>query len=42
MAHVLERGHGQPFIELMDKFMPDWGQRREELDDGALAHEDWA
>jgi predicted metal-dependent hydrolase len=41
LTHLLERGHGDRFIELMDQFMPDWRSRREELNDAPLAHEEW-
>jgi predicted metal-dependent hydrolase len=42
MVHLLERGHGERFIALMDKFLPDWRQRRDELDAAPLAVEDWS
>jgi predicted metal-dependent hydrolase len=41
MTHLLERGHGERFTKLMDRFMPDWRRRRDELNDAALAHEEW-
>jgi predicted metal-dependent hydrolase len=41
LTHLLERGHGDRFVELMDQFMPDWRSRREELNDAPLAHEEW-
>lgn len=41
LTHLLVRGHGDRFIELMDQFMPDWRSRREELNDAPLAHEEW-
>jgi predicted metal-dependent hydrolase len=41
MAHLLERNHGQRFTDLMDKFMPDWRSRRDELNAAPLADEKW-
>lgn len=31
LCHLLERGHGPRFHQLMDAFMPDWRQRRAKL-----------
>ncbi|MFR1639341.1 MAG: M48 family metallopeptidase [Eggerthellaceae bacterium] len=31
LCHLLERGHGPRFKELMDAFMPDWRERRAKL-----------
>lgn len=31
LCHLLERGHGPKFHQLMDTFMPDWKQRRAKL-----------
>ena len=41
MTHHLERNHGQRFITLMDKFMPDWRSRRDQLNTAPLADETW-
>lgn len=41
MTHLLERNHGQRFTDLMDKFMPDWRNRRDELNSAPLADEKW-
>jgi predicted metal-dependent hydrolase len=41
MAHLLERNHGGRFTNLMDKFMPDWRSRRDELNSAPLADERW-
>jgi predicted metal-dependent hydrolase len=41
MVHFLERNHTQRFIDLMDKFMPQWRSHREELNSSVLKHEDW-
>lgn len=31
LCHLLERGHGPRFQSLMDRFMPDWRERRAKL-----------
>lgn len=41
MTHLLERGHNDRFVELMDGFMPDWRQRRDDLNGAPLAYENW-
>ena len=41
LAHLLERGHGGRFTDLMDTFLPDWRQRRDGLSAAPLAAEDW-
>ncbi|MCZ7440367.1 SprT family zinc-dependent metalloprotease [Micromonospora sp. WMMC241] len=41
MTHLLERNHGERFSKLMDKFLPDWRARRNELNDAPLADEEW-
>lgn len=41
LTHLLERGHGERFVSLMDQFMPDWRIRRDELDEAPLAQESW-
>ncbi|MEV4804797.1 SprT family zinc-dependent metalloprotease [Nonomuraea sp. NPDC049421] len=42
MVHFLERTHSERFVALMDKFMPDWQARRDELNEAPLAAEDWS
>lgn len=42
MTHLLERNHGERFAKLMDKFMPDWRSRRDQLNSAPLAEEKWA
>ena len=42
LTHLLERGHGDRFVQLMDQFMPDWQGRRDELNEAPLAAEDWS
>lgn len=41
LIHLLERGHGERFVALMDQFLPDWRARRDELNEAPLADEDW-
>ncbi|SHV09111.1 metal-dependent hydrolase [Mycobacteroides abscessus subsp. abscessus] len=41
MMHYFERNHGDRFITLMDGAMPDWRARRDQLNDGPLADEQW-
>lgn len=41
LTHLLERGHGERFVALMDRFMPDWRARRDELNEAPLAQESW-
>lgn len=41
MTHLEERSHGERFTKLMDKYLPDWRRRREELNGAPLAHQDW-
>jgi predicted metal-dependent hydrolase len=41
MTHLLERNHGGRFTKLMDKFMPGWRARRDQLNDAPLADEEW-
>lgn len=41
LTHLLERTHNERFVELMDKHLPDWRARRDELNEAPLAHEEW-
>jgi predicted metal-dependent hydrolase len=41
MAHLLEKGHGDRFKKLMDQFLPQWRQYREELNRSPLGWEEW-
>ncbi len=41
LAHLIEDNHGDRFVALMDKHLPDWRQRRRLLDSSPLAHESW-
>ncbi len=42
MVHLIERTHNARFRELMDRAMPLWHSRRDELNRSPLAHEDWS
>lgn len=42
LVHLLERHHNERFKQLMDKFMPNWRERRNLLNSLPLAYEDWA
>ncbi len=41
MAHLLERGHGDGFKSLMDRFLPSWRLRQAELESHPLSQEAW-
>jgi predicted metal-dependent hydrolase len=41
LTHLQERGHGERFVALMDKYLPDWRTRRDELNAAPLADEAW-
>lgn len=41
LMHLLEPTHNARFVELMDRHMPHWRMRRDELNRAPLAHEDW-
>ena len=41
LMHLLERQHNDHFLELMNHFMPQWRQFREEMNRAPLAHEAW-
>lgn len=42
MTHLLERNHGERFMKLMDSSMPDWRNRRDQLNAAPLADEEWS
>ncbi len=42
MVHLLERHHNERFIALMDKYLPNWRARRDELNHAPLVHETWS
>lgn len=39
MAHYSERNHGERFTKKMDKYLPDWRSRRDQLNGAPLAEE---
>jgi predicted metal-dependent hydrolase len=41
MMHYFERNHGERFIRLMDKHLPDWRSRQNLLNESPLAEEVW-
>jgi predicted metal-dependent hydrolase len=42
MVHLLERNHSDRFARLLDRFLPDWRTRRDQLSETPLVHERWA
>lgn len=42
MTHYFERNHGERFTKLMDKHLPDWRSRRDQLNRSPLVDEDWS
>jgi len=41
MTHYSERNHGERFTSLMDRHLPDWRRRREQLNRSPLSDERW-
>lgn len=41
LVHFLERTHNEHFVALMDKYLPDWRARRDQLNEAPLAQEEW-
>jgi len=41
LVHLFEPTHNQRFVALMDKFMPQWRQLRDELNRMPLSHVEW-
>lgn len=41
LVHLLERKHNDRFHALMNKFMPQWKSRRDELNQLPVSHVDW-
>lgn len=41
MVHLIERNHGTRFIGLMDKFLPQWRQHKDELNRLPVAYGNW-
>lgn len=42
LVHLRERNHGDRFTKLMDRHLPDWRQRRTELQKSTLGAEEWS
>jgi hypothetical protein len=41
LVHLLERRHNDRFMQLMDRFMPQWRLHREVLNGAPLGYERW-
>lgn len=41
LVHLLVPNHGPHFVQLMDKFLPSWRERRERLNALPVRHENW-
>jgi len=41
LVHLMEPSHNARFVSLMDRFMPQWHQHRDELNRIPLAHQEW-
>lgn len=41
MVHLIESRHNERFLDLMDRFMPQWRMNRDELNQSPLGHADW-
>lgn len=42
LVHFLAPNHGSTFVAHMDRLLPDWRSRREELNRLPIRHEDWS
>ncbi len=42
MAHLLERHHNERFYSLMDKYLPNWKQLKDELNKLPISHAEWS
>lgn len=42
LAHLIERSHNDKFVAVMDRHLPDWTARRDELNEAPLTAEDWS
>jgi predicted metal-dependent hydrolase len=42
LMHLVEPTHNDRFLALMHAFLPDWEERRRELNELPVRHEDWA
>lgn len=41
LVHLIERHHSDRFTKLMDKHLPNWRSRKQELNSAPLAHDAW-
>ncbi len=41
MAHLMEPTHNERFTDLMDRFLPNWKHRRDQLNQLPVGHEEW-
>jgi len=41
LAHIRERSHNDNFIAIMDNFLPEWKQLKNELNTLPISHSDW-
>jgi predicted metal-dependent hydrolase len=41
MTHLLERNHNTRFVALMNQFMPNWKEVKEELNRLPVSHTEW-
>jgi predicted metal-dependent hydrolase len=42
MVHLLEPTHNARFVGMMDRFLPQWRFRRDQLNRLPVRHEEWA
>ncbi len=42
LAHLIERTHNDRFLALMNRHLPQWRLRRQQLNSAPLAHENWS
>jgi predicted metal-dependent hydrolase len=42
LVHLLEPSHNDRFTALMDKYLPSWRNRRQELNAAPLGHDSWS
>jgi hypothetical protein len=42
LMHLIERHHNDRFVSLMDRHLPNWRSRRQELNSAPLAHDTWS
>lgn len=41
IAHLIEPSHGDAFVALLDRYLPNWRTHRDQLNFAPLAQEDW-